>query len=158
MNKEPPINDSLPGAGMNVSADVVGANLQRLVEAGKISPEDADQIVWFFGVCKSTRATFADQGRLIGYDASTVSRIYTGRYDGRYENVIAATRSYRQLHTERERMSNAQYVETQLSAEVSEACDLALARQMPAVISGPSQIGKTEALQEYRRRSDHIVR
>ena len=38
------------------------------------------------------------------------------------------------------------------------ACDFALTRQTPAIVTGLSQMGKTYAFEEYARRSDALVR
>ena len=147
------------GTGLvSLSADSVAADLDRLADDGVIAPGDKAVVMWFFGEVKDRGLSYADAGRAIGYDASTVSRILRGRYEGSWANVLKAIRRYKHLQDERARMVRPDFVETSIWQRVRDTCDLALVHEMPATIVGVSQIGKTHALLEYRRRSEYTVR
>ena len=145
-------------ATINVSADTLSADMDRLVEEGVITPADKNLVMWFFGEVKGRALSMGDAGKAIGYDASTVSRILRGRYEGNWGNVLKSIRRYKHLQDERGRMVRADFVETSIWQLIRATCDLALVHQMPSIIMGVSQIGKTASLLEYQRRSEYTVR
>lgn len=154
-------NDAAPsgtGVTITLSADTVAQDMQRLVDEGEITAGDKILLLWLFGEAKSRKLSLADIGRLIGYDATTVSRLFRGRYEGSMDNVLTAVRRYKHLQEERGKMIRADFVETSVWSRIRDTCDLALIHQMPGIIMGVSQIGKTEALKEYMRRSQYNVR
>lgn len=144
--------------GISLSADIVAANMDRLVEDGIIAPGDKALMMWFFSELKDKTLTLSDAGKAIGYDSSTVSRILRGRYEGNWGNVLKAVRRHKHLVTERAKMVRADFVETSIFKSIRDTCDLALFNELPATIIGVSQIGKTCALEEYQRRSEFLVR
>jgi DNA transposition AAA+ family ATPase len=154
-----PQTDYIPsGNNFGVSADTIAANLDRLVNDGNITPDDKSTVMWLFDHARNASLSLADVGKLIGYSSTTVSRLFGGRYEGNYSDVIRKVRSYRKLADERTRLTTNEYIEISIWHSIKATCDLALIHQMPAMITGVSQIGKTSALLEYRRRSEYIVR
>lgn len=145
-------------APISMSADTIAQDLQRLVDDGAITGGDKALLLWLFREAKSKGYSLGDIGRQIGYDTTTVSRLFRGRYEGNLDNVMSAVRRYKHLVDERGRMVRADFVETSIWTKVRDTCDLALVHQMPAIIMGVSQIGKTTALEEYARRSEYNVR
>jgi DNA transposition AAA+ family ATPase len=146
------------GVPLSLSADTVAQDMQRLMDDGEITAGDKALLLWLFGEAKRRGLSLADVGRLIGYDASTVSKLFRGRYEGNLDNVIASVRRYKHLQDERGKMVRADFVETSVWRKVRDTCDLALVHQMPGIVMGVSQIGKTESLKEYMRRSEYNVR
>ena len=120
--------------------------------------DDRAQVLWLIGEMRTSHLSLTDAGKRIGYDASTVSKVLGGTYKGSWSNVLESIRKYRHLHAERAKMASAEFVETSIWERIRQTCDLALIHQMPGVVIGPSQIGKTHALLEYRRRSQYVVR
>ena len=143
---------------VSISADTLAADMDRLADDGVITAADKALLMWLFGEIKRRGLSYADAGKAIGYDASTVSRILRGRYEGNWANVLKSVRRYKHLQDERGRMVRAEFVETSVWHQVRATCDLALVHQMPSIIMGVSQIGKTAALLEYQRRSEYTVR
>ena len=156
--KTQPIDLDNGQIGVSLSGDTVAANMDRLVEDGVITAADKALMMWFFAEVKDKVLTLTDAGKAIGYDASTISRILRGRYDGNWGNVLKAVRRHKHLVTERAKMVSADFVETSIFKAVRDTCDLALFNELPATITGVSQIGKTSALEEYQRRSEFLVR
>ncbi|MGN0857293.1 MAG: AAA family ATPase [Candidatus Spyradenecus sp.] len=143
---------------VTVSADTVLRALNPLVEEGTLSSDDRAQLLWLIGEMRQSSLSLAEAGKRIGYDASTVSKVLGGTYKGSWSNVLESVRKYRHLQAERAKMVSAEFVETSIWERIRQTCDLALIHQMPAMIIGPSQLGKTRALLEYRRRSQFVVR
>ena len=154
------VADAMEASGDNIglSGDVVATAMDRLVDDGAITPLDKGLVMWLFGEAKGRGLSLADTGKMIGYDQTTVSRLFRGRYEGSMQNVAKAIKRAKHLADERSQMVSAEFIETSIWRDVRATCDLALVHQMPAIIEGPSQMGKTVALREYQRRSEYAVR
>ena len=64
------------GTGLvSLSADSVATELDRLADEGVITAADKALMMWLFGEIKRRSLSYADAGKLIGYDPSTVSRM-----------------------------------------------------------------------------------
>ncbi len=146
------------GNNMGISADTIAANLDRLIEEGTITDTDKHLILWFFGECRNRSLSLADSGKLIGYSSSTISRLFAARYEGKYTEVINKIKAYKHLSDERGRLTRDEFIETSVWHTVRKVCDLALIHQIPGMITGVSQIGKSTCLEEYRNRSHYTVR
>ena len=146
------------GGGMNRSTDQVSRDMMAYVRDGAISEEDHAQLVWLFAYGKTHGVTsYEAVGKLVGYNGATVSRLFAGKYEGSLANVLDSVRTFRHLTAEREKMSGDIFIETSIWEKVKSACDFALTRCAPVRIVGPTQIGKTKALEEYIRRSSATV-
>lgn len=143
---------------LSISADIVALEMDKLVAEGRITPADKSLVVWFFTDARSKKESLAQAAQHIRYDATTLSRLFRGQYEGNLAKVLKAIKGYRQLCGERERLSRAEFVETSIWEQIRQTCDFALLRRRPVRIVGVSQIGKTAALLEYQRRSDFLVR
>lgn len=137
------------------SADRVALTMQAL---DLLSPEERDLVVWFASEVRRNAWSHGEAGKRIGIDGSNIGRIFNGNYAGNWQNVLEKIRTFRHLQAEREKMTRAEFVETSVWERVRQTCDMALINQMPAILVGVSQIGKTHALKEYMRRSHHLVR
>lgn len=154
-----PTTDYISSGGIiNTSADTVGSNMDRLVEDGKITLEDKHIVLWLFSDSRDKGYSLADIGRQIGYSSTTISRLFGARYEGNYIEVIAKIRAFKRLEDERSRLTRDEFIETSIWHTIRKTCDLALIHQIPAMITGVPQIGKSEALMQYRSRSEYIVR
>ena len=149
----PNINKTLP-----ISSDTVAMEMDKLVSDGRISTGEKALVLWFHGHLREGNYSMVEAGKLIHYNATTVSRLLRGTYEGRIDKVISAIRAYRQIISERSKMMEDDYIETSIWQQIRQTCDLAILRRRPVRIIGVSQIGKTRALQEYQRRSEYLVR
>lgn len=99
----------------------------------------------------------AQAAEALGMSATTVSRVRRGIYEG--DLAAVAERAALALRLWAERGDRQRFlVETSIATKIFTACDFALTRQTPVIITGESQIGKTTAFEEYARRSDAPVR
>lgn len=145
--------------GVNRSTDQVSQAMQSYVDAGRITSEDHATLVWFFHHCKVEKkyTSFDDFGKIIDYSGSTISRIFAGKYVGDMGEVVKIVSSYRHINAERQKMAGDIFVETSIWSKVKGVCDLAITHHAPVRIIGVSQIGKTHALMEYKRRAQCTV-
>ena len=147
----------LPSAatGVNRSTDQVANAMRRYVDEGEITSDEHAVLVWFFHHCKVEKGltSFDDFGKLINYSGSTISRLFAGKYQGSLAETIKAVAGYRHIDAERQKMASATFIETSIWEKVRAVCDIAITHNAPVRIVGPSQIGKTHSLMEYKRRA-----
>lgn len=99
----------------------------------------------------------AQAAERLGMSATTVSRVRRGIYEGDLAAVADKAALALRLWAERDTQRHI-FVETSVAQRIFTACDFALNRQTPAIVTGIPQIGKTSAFLEYARRSDAAVR
>lgn len=135
-------------ARLTVSIDTVKLAIADL------SQSEQDLIVWLFRVSKEREWSTAQVGERIGYSSTTISRLFSGTYEGSRTKVLKSIASFRR-EFEQGVQANSDFVETSLTKRIFQACDFALASNSVVFLWGESQIGKSKALTEYRRRNNH---
>ena len=150
-----PTDDQEEQSRISIPGDTVLQALNRLVTAGEIDATQKDLIWWFFGHARDRKMTLADAGAAIDRDASTVHRLWNGRYGASYAGLCEQIARYRKIAQEREKRRDIGFVETSTWRKIAAVCRSALYDHMPAYIYGASQIGKTASLLEYQRRNNH---
>ncbi len=140
---------------LRISADTVQKALAKLVEEGEIDTEGRDAIWWFYNYCQEKNLSLEDAGKAIRKDSTTVYRLLVGRYGAKYDNLLAEIARFRSVAAERDARRNIGFIETSVWKSINEACNYARINQERVLIYGPSQIGKTFALEEYQRRNNH---
>ena len=148
-------NDQEEQSRISIPGDTVLTAMNRLVAAGELDEEGKEHICWFFGHAKEKGMTLDDAGKCIDKDATTVHRLFNGRYGASYDNMVADIKRYRKIALERAKRKEVGFIETTIWRKVSLVCRGALYDSMPAYIYGSSQIGKTSCLEEYKRRNNH---
>ena len=139
--------------GMNKSTDLVRQAMNRYVDDGRITAEQLEVFVRLFQLGKGRGYNFDDTGKLVDYSGATMSRLFSGQYDGNLEKVVAQVEAHLQVEAEREKMRNDRFIENSIWKKVESLCTLAQNRNAPVRLVGPSQIGKTFCLMEFKRRS-----
>ncbi len=153
------LEDRMPPAagatGVNRSTDQVAAAMRTYVDDGAISSDDHATLVWFFthGKTEKNYTSFDEFGKLVDYSGSTVSRIFSGKYTGDLREAVKRVENYRHLNAERAKMASDTFIENSIWDRVRNVCDLAYSHKAIVRIVGPSQIGKTHSLLEYKRRA-----
>ena len=115
----------------------------------------------FFGEVTRRSLTDAQAADALGMSPTTVSRVRRGIYEGDLAAVSERAALALRLWQEREACHAIPYIETSIARQIHAACDFALTRQTPVILTGLSQLGKTTALEHYASQSDapvHIVR
>ena len=148
-------NDQEEQSRISIPGDTVLIALNRLVSNGDLDEEGKAAVWWFFGHSREKGMTLEDAGKCIDKDATTVHRLFNGRYGASYDNMVADIKRYRKIAEERAKRKDIGFIETTIWRKVSLVCRGALFDSMPAYIYGSSQIGKTACLEEYTRRNNH---
>ena len=140
---------------ISIPGDAVMGAVNRLVTAGTLDEAGKGAILWFYGHVRAANMSLADAGACIDRDASTVHRLFNGRYGAKYDAILISIARYRKLAEQRAKRRDIGYIETTTWKKVNAVCNAALFDGLPAYIYGASQIGKTAALQEFARRNNH---
>lgn len=162
---EPAQDEPAGGNGNNIRAswNVSLDDLQKNISNS--SPEAQELLAWCFLWCiddlhPMSLAEFALQ---VHSDKTTIQRIITGKYlhpETRErlpigEKLIKAMENFRKLAQERARAHRTEFVLTPTAQRIFTACDLARESRSPVFLIGPSHIGKTWSLIEYKERNNH---
>ena len=146
-----------PSQGMNRSADSVRQTCRAYVDAGRVTDEGLESIIRLFNLGKQRGYSFDQTGALVEYSGATISRLFAGKYEGALDKVVAQIDEYLEMEAERVKMRSDRFIENSIWQKVNGLCNFALTRQAIVRLVGPSQIGKTYALKEYKRRSNKQV-
>ncbi|MCX8156177.1 MAG: ATP-binding protein [Verrucomicrobiae bacterium] len=157
MNDQAPTNqppESTPLTMMHtrrfrVPGDIVNRSTSDLPD------EQRSLIRWLHAHAAENDLSIDDLAKLVRYDASTLHRVFHGKYDGNLSRVCDEIKAFKALHEERNKGRRLGFIETALARKIWRVCDAALEFQRIAVIIGDSQTGKTAALERYREDHNH---
>lgn len=146
-------------ASWNFSADAVNANTSHY------SAEARELLRWCFNFCIDARHSLRREefARRVGYSDNVIFKIFTGTYKhpqtGELMDVpaklVRALRQFKKVETERALLGQKGFVQTPTVRSMWDHCDLARELQMPLMVIGGSQIGKTVSLEQYCLRNNH---
>lgn len=141
-------------------AAMVGRRFRIAGDLVNMATKDLDDrkrglIRWMHGHCKDKDLSLDEAGKAIRYDASTIYRVFTGKYEGSLDNVCDEIERFKELAEKRSVGKRQVFVETSLSRRIWRICDAALVYQRIVMIYGESQIGKTENLLRYKDDHNH---
>lgn len=154
------VQNLIPAAqnkGILRSADIVRQDMRIYLDQGRIDDAGMETLVKFFTLGKERGYNFKQLGDLAKYSDAVMSRLYAGKYEGALDKVLASVRGVLTLEAEREKMKNDRFIETSTWRRVNSVCNLAIRRNAMTRLVGPSQIGKTFSLLEYKRRAEFQV-
>jgi len=120
-----------------------------------LDADSARAVLWLHAYYYDNALGLAAVGAAIGYDGSTVSRVFHGNYAGDMGAIVKAILRFRTLQEERASVKRAPFVTTALYREIEECCQAALTYQKIVLIFGESQMGKTTCLRHYAETHNH---
>ena len=139
-----------------VGHDVWNFGLDKVITGTQhYAPEPREVVRWFYEVCRDENIGMKEAAKLIRYDTTTLYRVCLGKYEGNLKNICRAIQTYRELWNDRRTVQASGFIETSISKDVWRICRNALKYNVIGLVSGPSQVGKTHALEEYQRRNNH---
>lgn len=156
MNEEVTQQESLTNqARLSIPGDTVKIALTKMRDSKSIDETDEALIWWFYCHCRDKRFSLAESADAVGYDSTTIHRLFNGTYGAKLDKVVDAITRYKKVSAERDKRRDIGFIETSTWRKVSQICDSAFYDAMPAFIYGASQIGKTACLKEYALRNNH---
>jgi len=142
-------------ARLSIPGDTVKIALTKMRDSKTIDEADEALIWWFYCHCRDKRFSLAESADAVGYDSTTIHRLFNGTYGAKLDKVVEAITRYKKVTAERDKRRDIGFIETSTWRKVSQICDSAFYDAMPAFIYGASQIGKTACLKEYALRNNH---
>lgn len=144
--------------GSLVSSEPVSKAMAEAVAAERLTPTQAQAFVAFAVEARKRRLSMAQMAEQLEVSPTTVSRALRGIYEGDLAQLCDRAKVVVRLWQERAPFATKRFVETSIARKVKAACDFALTRQVPVILTGLSQQGKTTALKRYAEHSDATVR
>ncbi len=130
---------------------------EAYTQGNRLTQVQIEQLARFLAESRKRHLSTAQMAESLGVSTTTVSRVFRGIYEGDVAAIADKAALAVRLWTERSGKRGG-FIETSIARKVFTACDFALTRQTPIILTGLSQMGKTTAIHEYARRSDATVR
>ena len=140
---------------ISIPGDTVNKAMERLLESGELDDAGRKEILWFYAYAMANNWTLEDAGKEIKRDATTMHRLFTGRYGAKYDGLVEAIKKFHTLADARGNRKKMAFIETATWHKIDAVCRNTLENQITAFIFGDSQIGKTTCLEEFARRNNH---
>ena len=119
-------------------------------------PDDQRSAIrWLHAYGAENNLTLAELGHIVRYDASTLHRVFHGKYEGNLANVCKEITEGLRLAEARNKGKKLEFITTALARRIWKYCDACLEFQRIGYIFGESQIGKTVALLKYQQDHNH---
>ena len=142
--------------GIRMPAHQVRAAITQAVARGQITGEEGEDVFWLYSYANENHLTEKDLAPKVGFDQNTIYQVFRGSYQAaRWTNFIQGVRKFKVVEEEEQKKKAIGFVETSVAQKIHKACLSAMNDGMPAFICGTSQIGKTCALEEFRRTHNH---
>lgn len=153
-----PANRTTGPAGSNFR--IRGDTIQEVT--ANLPDRQRDALRWLAGYCQRTNQSHRAVAPLLKqpngepYSHDSIYHALTGgRTTDQLGNIVEAIERFRKLAEEREETVVTGFIPTLISRRIWANCRKALRRRRVLFIYGPSQIGKTVALEAYAKKFNH---
>mgnify|MGYP000440135349 CR=1 FL=1 len=137
------------------------SNLRRFLPAvasGPYAPEMKQTLAWVISYAADHNWTLGDIAAQAGVSTRTMRGVLTGTYAANAEPHLQSLAALRARVAEEQTGENLPFVETKLARYTMDLAEFTRRYHYAAVMIGPTQWGKTEAVKEYaRRHPDKVV-
>lgn len=141
---------------INLPQHQLQAAIRQAVARNQVTEEEGQDILWLYSYCNENHLDERDVAPLVGFEKNTIYQVFRGMYQAAsWRNVITGIRKFKTVMTNEMKRRDIGFILTSIADKIFKACDSALNDNMPAIIVGPSQIGKTFALEQYQRDHNH---
>ena len=159
------VNDNATAAQPSVHTVIKGVRLpqhqlqaaiRQAVAKSQVTEDEGQEILWLYSYCNENHLDEKDIAPLVGFEKNTIYQVFRGMYQAAsWKNVITGIRKFKTVKMNEMKRRDIGFILTSIADKIFKACDSALNDNMPAIIVGPSQIGKTFALEQYQRDHNH---
>lgn len=128
------------------------------VTSGPYAPEMKQTLAWLISYAVEHNWTLGDIASQAGVSARTMRSVLKGTYEAPAEPHLASLAALRARLAMDQTGEELPFVETQLARYTMDLAEFTRRYHFAAVMIGPTQWGKTEAVKEYARRNpDKVV-
>ena len=147
--------DSPEGPDSNfISTRVDSEKLQHIISENELKA----LLAYEARIMADKSYTWARVEAEIGYDNSTVSRVFRGKYGASYKNIIRNIQAFlSQMESE---VRDSSFVQTSLTEKIWRGLQFALDNRTGALIIGPARFGKTvtaKAFADYKEHAGQVT-
>lgn len=137
-------------------AKILPYTVEQVNEVTANHPEKTrDRIRWLLVFGKKMGMSTATLGKMIGRDGSTVSKLFTGKYEASdWDSITDAIERARKRHA-LEVTKNTRFVLTSNARKIIEGFELARREHCIVLIKGESYCGKTTTKEFYQADNNH---
>lgn len=122
----------------------------KVVDAtAKLPLEQRQAILWLHSFYWEQQLGLPEVAEKVGYDASVISKVFRGVYEGSLADVVARIVKFRALLNDRATVNRVPFIRTQLFDMIEESLNALRTYQKMGFIYGESQVGKTKCLKAY---------
>lgn len=153
--------DALPAKGPGGSNFAIRGDLITAATSS-LSERNRNALRWVAGYCQRTNQSHdAVAAKLKKPDGTPYSKdsLYHALTGGRTEeqlvNIVEAIERFQRITEEREQVTQTGFIENRISRKIWNYCRKVLRRRKVGLIYGPSQIGKSIALEQYAETYNH---
>jgi DNA transposition AAA+ family ATPase len=114
-----------------------------------LPPQQAESILWLHNQWVGSGLSLTQFAEQVGRDETTISRVFRGEYPSQLDRFVEAIEIYRNLLKERDGYQLSEFQETEIAETIFAICHRTLVMQTVSLIIGPSQLGKSMALQKF---------
>ncbi len=134
----------------------VRAVITKLVAMRRIDEGQGELMFWLHGFGQDKRLSDANLSAMMKVSQAAVSQLFSGKYAAEdWTPMIDRIRALKEVEDEETKKVDLGFVMTHTAKTIFGVCESAMTDGMPAFIFGASQIGKTTALEEFRRTHNH---
>lgn len=128
------------------------------VNSGPYLPEAKQTLAWLISYASEHNWTLGDMAAQAGVSAKTMRAVLKGTYEANAEPHLASLATLRARLAAEQTGEELPFVETSLARYTMDLAEFTRRYHFAAVMIGPTQWGKTEAVKEYaRRHPDKVV-
>lgn len=128
------------------------------VTSGPYAPEIKQTLAWLISYAVEHNWTLGDMAAQAGVSAKTMRSVLKGTYEANVEPHLASLTALRARLTMDQTGEELPFIETKLARYTMDLAEFTRRYHFAAVMIGPTQWGKTEAVKEYaRRHPDKVV-
>lgn len=128
------------------------------VASGPYTPEMKQTLAWLISYSVEHNWILGDLAALAGVSAKTMRNVLKGTYEANVEPHLLSLAALRARLTIEQTGEDLPFVETKLARYTMDLAEFTRRYHYAAVMIGPTQWGKTEAVKEYARRyPDKVV-
>lgn len=144
-----------PSTGISVNGAQYQKTLNRLIEEGEITSEEAEVLHSVYSYAKEHGLSQSALAKKLDVSPAMVNGMLYGSYGASYAGIVKKCSAFIAAERRRIEEGGREFIRTWLYDQIEAICDSAVNDGMPAFIFGAPQSGKTTCLLHYQATHNH---
>lgn len=120
-----------------------------------LAQEHQEQLAWFHQSALTDEMDWDEVEDALSYDKSTIFRVLKGTYDGSWDKIVSAIKSWRRLREKKGGIQGVEFVPNRIAREVEWILDYTMAGEGCAMMLGEAGVGKTICTKAWAHENNH---